>query len=164
MKAVLLIVISLLYFSSTMNAEEKDDEFFSTVIGINYNYSTENDDAFLGFDLQLKESYKRFIIGFDTGIFYGLESPDDISLFTIRPSLGFYAYGDNKSTFKVIMSMSSGLLVGEDLKNGMTPYGTMSSIGFDVFYKKVGLTVRGINANSSVYNNRFGQIGFKFGF
>lgn len=163
MKAV--FIVFLIFSSFSLYSEEKDDdEFFSIVIGTNYNYSTENDDAFLGFDLQLKESYKKFIIGFDTGIFYGLESPDDISLFTIRPSLGFYAFGNNKSTFKIIMSMSSGLLVGEDLKNGMTPYGTMSSIGFDVFYKQVGLTVRGINVNSTVYNNRFGQIGFKFGF
>lgn len=163
MKAV--FIVFFIFSSFSLYSEEKDDDqFFSTVIGINYNYSVEDDDAFLGFDLQLKESYKRFIIGFDTGIFYGLESPDDISLFTIRPSLGFYAYGDNKSTFKIIMSMSSGLLVGEDLKNGMTPYGTMSSFGFDFVYKQVGLTVRGINVNSSVYNNRFGQIGFKFGF
>jgi len=50
------------------------------------------------------------------------------------------------------------------LKNGTTPYGTMSSLGFDVVYKQVGLSFRGNNVNSSVYNNRFGQIGFKFGF
>ena len=60
--------------------------------------------------------------------------------------------------------MLSGLLIWEDLKNGTTPYGTMSSLGFDVVYKQVGLSFRGNNVNSSVYNNRFGQIGFKFGF
>ena len=155
-----LVIGLILIFAINLQSEEKT-EFM--VIGSNYNFSHENDDAYLGFDLQLKEQYKTFVFGVDIGFYFGLESPNDIGLMAFKPSIGFYAYGDRNSTFSVIMSTSVGPLTGEEI-NKQAVFGTISSLYMDIYYKNFGITIGGFHANTNIYTNRFGQAGLKFKF
>ncbi len=159
--AIILIFMSL----ELLGEEKSSDKNFAhpsiSIIGLNYGFGQNDSQSNAGFDIQIKEQIKSFVVGIDLDIIYGLNGEaKKYSFASFRPSIGVFLFGNSESNFKFLMSVSSGL--GQTQRGESTYYGTVSTLGFDIVYKDFGIYLGNHFINTSIYSNSFNQIGLRY--
>lgn len=162
------IVIVFLVFFTFVSLNAKDSsEFKKTAAGVGFMFGNQPSTESVSLELKIHELLNdKFILGFDT--FFGIPFDDTTpGLAAIKPSLGIFGFGDSKSNFKSIISVSSGIAVTtleSPLYEDETYYGTISTVDIHLIYKNYGLTLTGFTINTNNYYNSGGNIGLKFWF
>lgn len=162
------ILIASLFLFSSINLFAKDtSEFKKTAAGVGFMFGNQPNSESFSVELKKHELLNdNFLIGFDTFI---SATFDDASagIISVKPSVGFFAFGDSNSKFKTIISVSSGLAVtsyeSTDFEDDQY-FGTFSAIDLHLIYKSYGLTLTGYSVNTGNYYNSGGNIGIKYWF
>ena len=148
-------------FAEEQVTEKKNENNMS--VGGSYLFGRENDDSFVNIDLQMFENYKSLIMGLDVvfGIPLVKAAPDGFVAF--RPSIGFYAHGNQNSKFSIMAKTSTGIAaLSVSNSDNKSHFGTMSELSIIFVYNNIGLDVSGWALNIPIYYNNYGgKIGIK---
>lgn len=155
MKTLLII----LFFASTqLNASENFLKNSSE--SLNYVFSPNNSEAYLGVGLQLEDNYNNFLFNLKLNIFEGIGDAKNHTIFSLMPGLGYMLIGDLNSKHKLNLKLSAGLASFKQNDNMTNGFGSESCLEYR--FKSFAFSLGYMNIISNMINNEYIFIGFRY--
>lgn len=152
-------ILFLIFLASTQsNANENFLKNSSE--SLNYVFSPNNSEAYLGVSLQLEDNYNNFLFNLKLNIFEGFGDAKNHTIFSLIPGLGYMLIGDSNSKHKLNIKLSAGLASftqNDKMNNG---FGSETSLEYR--FKSFAFSLGYMNLNPKVMNNEYILIGFRY--
>lgn len=157
MKILIILIIILIETERTF---ANNDFLKNSSEALNYVFSPNNDEKYIGVSLQLEDNYNSFLINLKSNIFEGVGDSKNQTVFTLMPSVGYMFINDINSKHRLNLRLSAGFTNFRQKKSITNGFGSETNLEYR--YNNFSINLGYLNINYLTETRDYYIIGVKY--